>query len=72
MVSAICQNCRILVVEANSASDADLGIAVNEAVKLGAIAVSNLFIHGWRRALCLPDWPWQPQWHRLFLRDFED
>jgi len=43
MVSAICQNCRILVVEATSASDADLGIAVNEAVKLGAIAVSNSY-----------------------------
>jgi subtilase family serine protease len=43
MVSAICQNCHILVVEANSSSDADLGSAVNEAVKLGAIAVSNSY-----------------------------
>jgi subtilase family serine protease len=43
MVSAICENCHILVVEASSASDADLGTAVNEAVKLGAIAVSNSY-----------------------------
>jgi subtilase family serine protease len=43
IVSAICQNCHILVVEANSASFANLGIAVNEAVKLGAIAVSNSY-----------------------------
>jgi len=43
MVSAICQNCHILLVEANSSSDTDLGIAVNEAVKLGAIAISNSY-----------------------------
>lgn len=43
MVSAICQNCHILLVEASSASDANLSIAVNEAVKLGAIAVSNSY-----------------------------
>jgi subtilase family serine protease len=43
MVSAICQNCNILVVEANSASTADLGAAVNEAVSLGAFAVSNSY-----------------------------
>jgi subtilase family serine protease len=43
MVSAICQNCHILVVEATSNSDTNLGTAVNEAVKLGAIAVSNSY-----------------------------
>jgi subtilase family serine protease len=43
MVSAICQNCHILVVEATSNSFTNLGIAANEAVKLGAIAVSNSY-----------------------------
>lgn len=43
MVSAICENCHILLVEASSATDANLGAAVNEAVKLGAIAVSNSY-----------------------------
>jgi len=43
MVSAICQNCRIILVEANSASLANLGAAVNRAVTLGAIAVSNSY-----------------------------
>jgi subtilase family serine protease len=43
MASAICQNCHILLVEANSASLADLGAAVNEAVTLGANEVSNSY-----------------------------
>jgi subtilase family serine protease len=43
MVSATCPNCSILLVEANSASDADLGTAVNEAVRLGAKFVSNSY-----------------------------
>jgi len=43
MVSAICENCHILVVEATSATLANLGTAVNEAVTLGAIAVSNSY-----------------------------
>jgi len=43
MVSAICQNCHILVVEASSPSNGNLGTAVNEAVKLHAIAVSNSY-----------------------------
>ena len=43
MVSAICENCHILVVEGNAPSNADLGTAVNTAVKLGAIAVSNSY-----------------------------
>src|SRR6185437_13444367 len=36
MVSAICPKCHILLVEANSASLADLGTAVNTAARLGA------------------------------------
>ncbi|MER6464583.1 S53 family peptidase, partial [Streptomyces sp. NPDC001228] len=41
MVSAVCPNCSIDLVEANSASDSDLGTAENEAVALGAKFVSN-------------------------------
>ncbi len=43
MVSAICPNCHILLVEANSSNFSDLGTAVNEAVKLGANVVSNSY-----------------------------
>ncbi|WP_055490610.1 S53 family peptidase [Streptomyces sp. TP-A0356] len=43
MASAICPNCNILLVEAKSASMANLGTAVNEAVKLGAKFVSNSY-----------------------------
>ena len=43
MVSAICPNCRILLVEANDASIPNLGTAVNEAVALGARYVSNSY-----------------------------
>ncbi len=43
MVSAICPNCQILLVEVNSASMSNLGTGVNEAVKLGANAVSNSY-----------------------------
>ena len=43
MVSAVCPNCHIILVEANSASIEDLGAAVNEAVKLGATEVSNSY-----------------------------
>ncbi|MGW0413955.1 putative Ig domain-containing protein [Streptomyces collinus] len=41
MVSAVCPNCNIVLVEASSANDSDLGIAENEAVSLGAKFVSN-------------------------------
>jgi len=41
MAHAICQNCKVLLVEANSASLADLGTAENEAVALGASVISN-------------------------------
>jgi subtilase family serine protease len=37
----ICPNCKILLVEANSNSFADLGAAENEAVALGADVISN-------------------------------
>jgi subtilase family serine protease len=43
MVSAICPNCHILLVEASTASTANLGTGVNEAVKLGATEVSNSY-----------------------------
>jgi hypothetical protein len=43
MVSAACPACKILLVEANSASMPDLGAAVNTAVKLGAVVVSNSY-----------------------------
>ncbi|MET8725308.1 S53 family peptidase [Streptomyces misionensis] len=43
MVSATCPNCKILLVEAKTASMANLGTAVNEAVKLGAKFVSNSY-----------------------------
>ncbi|MGH2834675.1 MAG: S53 family peptidase [Solirubrobacteraceae bacterium] len=43
MVSAICSKCHILLVEASSASMANLGTAVSEAVALGANAVSNSY-----------------------------
>lgn len=43
MVSAICPNCHILLVEGNSASTTDLAAAVDTAVALGANAVSNSY-----------------------------
>jgi subtilase family serine protease len=43
MVSAVCPKCQILLVEANSASIANLGASVNEAVSLGAGVVSNSY-----------------------------
>jgi Predicted protease len=43
MVSAICPNCNILLVEANDNSFANLGAAVNRAVALGAKYVSNSY-----------------------------
>ncbi|MGH3170710.1 MAG: hypothetical protein ACRDN0_33160, partial [Trebonia sp.] len=41
MISAICPNCHILLVEASSSSIADLGTAENEAVTLGATFIDN-------------------------------
>jgi hypothetical protein len=43
MVSAVCPQCHILLVEATSANMDDLGTAVNEAVTLGAKYVSNSY-----------------------------
>jgi subtilase family serine protease len=43
MVSATCPHCRILLVEATTASMANLGAAENTAVRLGADAVSNSY-----------------------------
>ena len=41
MVSAICPNCHIILLEANSQSITDMGTAEDEAAKLGAQVVSN-------------------------------
>ncbi|MFE9369375.1 putative Ig domain-containing protein [Streptomyces sp. NPDC006711] len=43
MVSAVCPQCHILLVEANSANMDDLGTAVNRAVAMGAKYVSNSY-----------------------------
>jgi subtilase family serine protease len=43
MASAICPKCNILLVEASSASYANLGTAVNRAVTMGAKYVSNSY-----------------------------
>jgi subtilase family serine protease len=43
MVSAVCPNCHILLVEASTASYANLGAAVNEAAALHANAISNSY-----------------------------
>jgi hypothetical protein len=42
-VHSVCSSCKILLVEANSESLADLAAAVNEAVALGAQEVSNSY-----------------------------
>ena len=39
----MCPKCKILLVEANSNSFVDLGIAVNRAASLGAVAISNSY-----------------------------
>jgi subtilase family serine protease len=43
MVSAICPNCHILLVEADSASFNNLGTAVETAIRLGATVISNSY-----------------------------
>ena len=43
MVSAICPNCNILLVEANSGSFPDLGVAVNTAAGFGPAAINNSY-----------------------------
>jgi alpha-tubulin suppressor-like RCC1 family protein len=43
MVSAVCPNCHIILVEADNANIGNLGIAVDEAVTLGADVVSNSY-----------------------------
>lgn len=43
MVSAMCPGCSILLVEANTASMADLSAAANTAARLGAHAISNSY-----------------------------
>ena len=43
MASAICPNCKILLVEATTNSFSDLATAVNTAASLGAVAISNSY-----------------------------
>lgn len=43
MVSAICPACKIILVEANSATTPDLGASVQTAASLGATAISNSY-----------------------------
>ncbi|HEY6326843.1 MAG TPA: hypothetical protein VIW73_10075 [Candidatus Cybelea sp.] len=43
MVSALCPNCRLLLVQANSDRDTDLAAGVNAAAALGAAAISNSY-----------------------------
>jgi len=43
MVSSMCPNCKILLVQASSASYVDLGTAVNTAASLGAHVISNSY-----------------------------
>lgn len=43
MAHAICQTCKILVIEASSNYFTDLGTAVNKAAQLGAHAISNSY-----------------------------
>jgi subtilase family serine protease len=43
MASAICPNCKILLVEASSSSLANLGAAVNRAALMGATVISNSY-----------------------------
>lgn len=43
MVSAICPNCKILLVQTNSNKDGDLDAGVNAAIALGATAVSSSY-----------------------------
>jgi subtilase family serine protease len=50
MASAICPNCKILLVEATTPSMANLGAGVNEAVALGATEVSNSYGGGESRS----------------------
>lgn len=43
MASAICPNCKILLVEAKNTNIGNLGVAVDQAVALGATVVSNSY-----------------------------
>jgi subtilase family serine protease len=43
MASAVCPHCHLLLVEASSASQANLGVAVGTAARLGAVAISNSY-----------------------------
>ena len=46
MVSALCPNCKLLLVQANSDKNSDLAAGVNAAAALGAAAISNSYDGG--------------------------
>jgi subtilase family serine protease len=46
VVSAVCPNCKIVLVEANDAGLVNIGIAEDVAVFLGATVISNSFVSG--------------------------
>jgi len=56
MVSAICPNCHIVVVEASSAYGSDLSTAENTAIQSGAKFISN----SWGGSFQIPGWPSHP------------
>jgi hypothetical protein len=58
MASAICPNCHILLVEANSETYVNLGLAVDRAVAMGADAVSNSYVGS--------EWPQQTQYDSYY------
>jgi hypothetical protein len=60
MVSAICPNCHILLVEANDNYMSNMGPAVNTAVSMGAIAVSNSYAG--------PEWPAETTFDTLYYK----
>jgi hypothetical protein len=51
MAHAVCQHCRVLLVEADSAELSDLGTGVNAAVGLGATEISNSYTAGEEAAI---------------------
>ena len=58
MVSAICPNCSILLVEATDPNFVNLGPAINTAVSLGAVAVSNSYGG--------PEWTGETDWDTYY------
>ena len=65
IVSAMCPNCTILLVEARSKTCSDLTTAVDYAASVpGAVAISNSYGSGEFFTQTSLDTPLQPCWHR--------